>query len=98
MTASTEQDRDHAFPMLMRALKLPAFARYADEVSQEAEKEGWSFRQYLRHLAELEIEERRQRRIERNLHDSELPGEMLALMRKRGILDRPVTSASCAAG
>ncbi len=30
---------------------------------------------YLRHLAELEIEERRQRRIERNLHDSELPGE-----------------------
>lgn len=75
MTTTAEQDRDQAFPMLMRALKLPAFARYADEVSREAEKEGWSFRHYLRHLAELEIDERRQRRIERNLHDSELPGE-----------------------
>lgn len=67
MTTTTEQDRDQAFPMLMRALKLPAFARYADEVSREAEKEGWSFRHSLRHLAELKIDERRQRRIERSL-------------------------------
>jgi NAD(P)-dependent dehydrogenase (short-subunit alcohol dehydrogenase family) len=28
------------------------------EVAQEAEKEGWSFRRYLHHLAELEVDER----------------------------------------
>lgn len=75
MTATTESGREQSLDILMRALKLPAFARYADEVAQEAEKEGWSFRRYLHHLAGLEIDERRQRRIERNQRDSELPGE-----------------------
>jgi hypothetical protein len=28
----------------MRSLKLPAFSRYADEVGQQAESEGWSLR------------------------------------------------------
>ncbi len=75
MTATTDESREQSLYILMRALKLPAFARYADEVGAEAEKEGWSFRRYLHHLAELEMEERRQRRIERNQRDSELPGE-----------------------
>lgn len=61
--------------MLMRALKLPAFARYADEIAQKAEREGWTYVQYARHLAELEIQERRRRRIERCLKDSDLPRE-----------------------
>ena len=61
--------------MLMRALKLPAFARYAEEVAQKAEREGWTFGQYLHHLAELEVHERRRRRIERYLKDSDLPPE-----------------------
>ena len=59
----------------MRALKLPTFARHAEEVGAKAEREGWTFGRYLHHLAELEVEERRRRRIERNLKDSELPGE-----------------------
>jgi len=58
--------------MLMRALKLPAFARYAEEIAQKAEREGWTFGQYLHHLAELEVHERRRRRIERYLKDSDL--------------------------
>jgi len=61
--------------MLMRALKLPAFARYAAEVAQKAEREGWTFGQYLHHLAELEVHERRRRRIERYQKASELPAE-----------------------
>lgn len=61
--------------MLLRALKLPTFARLAPEVAQKAEREGWSFGQYLHHLAELEVAERRRRRIERYLKDSELPRE-----------------------
>jgi len=58
--------------MMMRALKLPSFARYAGEIAQKAEREGWTFGQYLHHLAELEIHERRRRRIERYLKDSDL--------------------------
>ncbi len=61
--------------ILLRALKLPAFTRYATEVAQKAEHEGWTFGQYLHHLAELEVHERRQRRIARYLKDSHLPGE-----------------------
>jgi DNA replication protein DnaC len=61
--------------ILMRALKLPAFARYAEEIAQKAEREGWTFGQYLHHLAELEVEERKTRRIARYLKESGLPGE-----------------------
>ena len=61
--------------MMMRALKLPAFARYAEEIAQKAEREGWTFGRYLHHLAELEVHERRRRRTERYLRDSDLPRE-----------------------
>lgn len=60
---------------LLRTLKLPAFARYAAEVAHKAEREGWTFGRYLHHLAELEVEERRRRRIERYQKESDLPGE-----------------------
>lgn len=61
--------------ILLRELKLPAFARYAIEVAQKAEREGWTFGHYLHHLAELEVHERRRRRIERYLKSSDLPAE-----------------------
>ena len=64
-----------SLPMLLRALKLPAFARYAAEIAHKAEQEGWAFGQYLHHLAELEVEERRRRRIERYAKSSDLPRE-----------------------
>jgi DNA replication protein DnaC len=69
-TASIESLR-----MLLRALKLPSFARYAEEIATKAEREGWSFGRYLHHLAEMEVEERKRRRIERYLKSSELPRE-----------------------
>ena len=69
--------------MMMRALKLPAFARYAGEVAQKAEREGWTFGQYLHHLAELEIHERRRRRTDRYLRDSDLlPEKTLATLNR----------------
>ena len=61
--------------ILLRALKLPSFARHAEEVAQKAEREGWTFGQFLHHLAELEVQERRRRRIERHQKLSELPSE-----------------------
>jgi len=59
--------------MLLRALKLPTVSRHADEIGQLAARKGWTFERYLHHLIELEIHERRRKRIERYLKDSDLP-------------------------
>jgi DNA replication protein DnaC len=71
--------------IMLRTLRLPAFARYAEEVAQLAERDGWSFGRYVHHLAELEVQERGQRRIERLLRQSNLPSEktLATLDRKR---------------
>ena len=61
--------------IMLRALKLPAVARYAEEIAQKAEREGWTFGRYLHHLAELEMHERKLRKTERLLRDSDLPHE-----------------------
>jgi DNA replication protein DnaC len=67
--------------IMMRELKLPTFARHAEEIAQKAEREGWTFGKYLHHLAELEIHERRRRRIERFMKDSDLlPDKTLATL------------------
>jgi DNA replication protein DnaC len=76
--------------IMMRSLKLPAFARYAEEIAQKAEREGWTFGRYLHHLAELEIHERRRRRIERFLHESDLPREKTLATLKRSKLPSKV--------
>jgi DNA replication protein DnaC len=62
-------------PILLRALKLPAFGRYHAELGERAARDGWTYEQFLRHLAELELVERKDRRIARNLAASELPLE-----------------------
>ncbi|MGA9523572.1 MAG: IS21-like element helper ATPase IstB [Myxococcaceae bacterium] len=82
---ATPPPAPESLAMLLRVLKLPTVARHADEVAAKAEREGWSFGLYLKHLATLEVEERRRRRIERNLRDSDLPGEKTlgTLNRKR---------------
>jgi DNA replication protein DnaC len=81
MNASTRGEDSLA--VLLRALKLPTVARHADEVAAKAEGEGWSFIQYIRHLVALEVEERRRRRIERNLRSSGLPTEKTLAMLDR---------------
>jgi len=85
MTAATMPSPQESLAMLLRVLKLPTVSRHAEEVAQKAEREGWTFGQYLRHLVELEVAERRRRRIERNQRDSELPTEktLATLDRKR---------------
>ena len=85
MTATTMPSPQESLTMLLRVLKLPTVNRHAEEVAQKAEREGWTFGQYLRHLVELEVAERRRRRIERNQRDSDLPAEktLATLDRKR---------------
>jgi DNA replication protein DnaC len=74
-----------ALTMLLRVLKLPTVARHAEEIAHKAEREGWTFGHYLRHLVELEVEERRRRRLDRYLRNSDLPSEktLATLDRKR---------------
>lgn len=84
MTTTTNDTPPHeALAMLLRLLKLPTFASSYEEVARIAERQGWSFGQALRHLCELEVQERRRRRIERLLKASELPAD-----KTLGTLDR----------
>ena len=67
--------------MLLRSLRLPSFAAYHKEASATAEKQSWTFDQYLYHLAEMELADRHRRRIQRQLKQSRLPGDKtLALL------------------
>ena len=59
----------------LRALKLPSFVAHHGEVAGRAETGGWSFDRFLDELAELELEERQRRRIERLLKASNLPSD-----------------------
>ena len=86
MTAATSMPSPYeSLSMLLRVLKMPTIARHAEAVAQQAERDGWTFGQFLCHLATLEVEERRRRRIERNLDASNLPSEktLATLDRKR---------------
>jgi DNA replication protein DnaC len=75
MSAATTNASFESLSLLMRALRLPAFTRYAEETAKKAEREGWTFGQFLHHLAVLEVDERRLRRIKRFLEQSDLPRE-----------------------
>jgi DNA replication protein DnaC len=44
-----------------------------EEIAAQAEREGWGLLQFLRHLVELELAERKRRRIERLMHNAALP-------------------------
>jgi len=73
MTAATETDV-HKLPALLNALRLPTFRAHWKEVTEMADREGWSTAQALALLAEYELAERETRRIRRNLNASRLPG------------------------
>lgn len=62
-----------ALTVLLRTLKLPAFAAYHEQFAAQGEREGWSFVEYLQNLAEVEVRERTERRVQRHLKQSDLP-------------------------
>jgi DNA replication protein DnaC len=79
--------------MLLRGLKLPTIARHVEEVAQLAERDGWTFSRYLHHLVELEVHERRRRRIERHLKQSDLPADKTLATLTRARLPTKVLKA-----
>lgn len=66
---------EEGLAMLLRSLRLPAFVELFDDAAVQAEKQAWSFPQYLFHLASVEVQERKKRKIVRNLKRSRLPLE-----------------------
>jgi len=75
---------------LLRSLKLPGFVRAYSEVAERAEREGWGFERYLLHLTEIEIEDRRSRRIERLRRQSGLPHDKMLSTLELSRLPAPV--------
>ena len=58
---------------LLRAMRLPTIAREHDEASRRAEAENWGYARFLAYLFEAEANERLQRKIQRQLKESNLP-------------------------
>ncbi len=63
----------HGLSIMLHTLKLPTFAAMHEQVALRGDREGWTLGQSLRHLCELEVEERRMRKIARLLKASQLP-------------------------
>lgn len=80
-------------PHLVQCLKqlhLPAFVEGCGEQAALAANEGWPYDRYLLSLSELELEERRVRKIERLLAASRLPREKTLSVFDRSRLAVPV--------
>ena len=66
---------------MLRELKLPGVNATFGEAATRAEKEGWDFERFLHHVLEVELEQRRQKRLERVFKASKLPvGKTLATL------------------
>jgi DNA replication protein DnaC len=70
---STPKASTAGLSLMLRELKLPSFHSQHEDAARRAENDSWSYTQYLQHLAATELEDRRQRRIARLRHQSELP-------------------------
>jgi DNA replication protein DnaC len=62
-----------ALQVNLRTLTLPSFAALHEEIGVQAEREGWSFSRFLLQLSELELHDRRTRKIDRLRRTSGLP-------------------------
>lgn len=72
---SKEEKPSETVEMLLRGLHLSVFAAQHQEVAARAEQHGWTLSQCLRELCELELSERKRRRIDKLLKSSGLPRE-----------------------
>lgn len=63
----------HGLPLLLRAMRLPTIAREYDDAIRRAEAENWGYARFLSYLFEAEANDRLQRKIQRQLKESNLP-------------------------
>lgn len=59
--------------LMLRGFRLPSFVRLWRDHADKAEKQGWSFEQFLMALCEVEVDERHRRKIQRLLKGSDVP-------------------------
>ena len=52
-----------SLPMMLKALRLPAFGQYYSEYQQQAIEKAWGHGQYLSKLCEQEVAQRFQTRV-----------------------------------
>jgi DNA replication protein DnaC len=62
-----------SLPLLLRAMRLPTIAREHADATRRAEAENWGYARFLSYLFEAEANERLQRKIQRQLKESNLP-------------------------
>jgi DNA replication protein DnaC len=62
-----------SLPLLLKQLGLPKMYDHWEELAAKAEKFNWSYSEYLKNLAELEANNRYQKKIERYIKESKLP-------------------------
>lgn len=66
---------DPSLDLLLKAMKLPSIYEQYREVANLAQREGWGFVRFLKELLTIELEGRRQRKLDRLLNQSHLPTE-----------------------
>lgn len=74
----------------LKALHLSTFVSHLQETTAMAENQGWSHQRFLQYLAEFELEERRQSRIERLRKASGLPSDKTLASLDTGVLPERV--------
>jgi len=68
---------------MLRELKLPGVSAICSEAASRAEKEGWGFERFLHHVVEVELEQRRQKRLERVIKAAHIPpGKTLTTLKQ----------------
>ncbi len=76
-------------PMLLRAMRLPTIAREYAQAIHRAEEENWGYPRLLTYLFEAEAGDRLQRKIQRQLKDSNLPaGKTLESLDEKKLPDK----------
>ncbi len=59
--------------MLLKELRLPAFAHHHQALADSARAETWSYTDYLSVLCEREVADRYQRRVQKWTREAQLP-------------------------
>jgi len=71
----------------LRRLHLPTIRRLHATLAEEAEKDGWTFREYLEHLVSEEIAHRSETRVTRSMRKAKFPSVLQRSCQRRMRLD-----------
>lgn len=79
-----------ALPLLLKELKLPAFARHYQALGETARAKTWGHADYLAALCEQELADRYQRRVQKWTREAQLPAGKTFATLQSGHLEKTV--------